>query len=532
VSASRSWLGRSFVTALVGLAGALSAAPSFAADPVQFATLNGPCTTNGNTVYAAPVTSPHAHILMRYTVASGAAYLDSSVDSIAAGDVIWNPRTAGLNTNDPPSVYAFCDSPQTFTATFFDVPTTPTTFSGIGNDTTGSTVEFVAPGSGQYVADLSLSGGGVSMNVVDYQAFGHLTNFASSGQFVLGTMSAGTHDLEITALAGPRPTWTVRIYALPVAITDLTFGQPATRPGAFIQANYTTTGDTVITAVVRAANGQPVKTLASAFPVGEGGNSLSWDATTDAGVPLADGTYTLGITSLDPSGQTSAASTAIVIDGTPPSISVTSPSSIQADGAISGRISDALTGVASASVTARGVSDDLKAPSFVYRESGGFALGRHTIAISATDGAGNVRKLDYVFNVVSKQQYSASHTSTRAAPYLRCSRGNGRPGPARRRPTACLVFGPGGAFGGGVNLVGLRWTAWGAATVVGHGVEQGFHLPLAHTRVTVTLFRVRWCGPQRRYTRVRATSRFGTTVVRAIGCSPGSISPARRAAHS
>jgi hypothetical protein len=529
VSASRRRLGRSFVAALVGLAGVLPAAPAFAADPVQFATLNGPCTTNGNTVYGLPVTSPHAHILMRYTVASGAAYLDSSIDSITAGDVIWNPRAVGLNTNDPPSVYAFCDSPETFTATFFDVPTTPTTFSGIGNDTTGSTVEFVAPGSGQYVADLSLSGGGVSMNVVDYLAFGHLANFASSGQYVLGTISAGSHDLEITALAGPRPTWTVRIYALPVAITDLTFGQPATRPGAFIQAKYTTTGDTVITAVVRAASGQPVKTLASAFPVGEGGNSLSWDATTDAGVPLADGTYTLGVTSLDPSGQTSAASTPILIDGTPPSISVRSPSSIQADGAISGQISDALTGVASASVTAHGVSGSLRPSNFVYRESGGFSLGRHTIAISATDGAGNVRKLDYVFNVVSKSN-SSHHTS--AVPYLRCFRGNGRPGPARRRPTACLLFGPGGAFGGGVNLVGLRWTTWGTATVVGHGIEQGFHLPLAHTKVTVTLFRVRWCGSQRRYTRVRATSRYGTTIVRAIGCPAGSISPARGAAHS
>jgi hypothetical protein len=189
------------VSALAGLAGVLSAAPAFAADPFQFATLTGPCTTNGNTVYGAPVTSPHAHILMRYTVTSGAAYLDSSVDSIAAGDVIWNPRTAGLNTNDPPSVYAFCDSPETFTATFFDVPTTPTTFSGIGNNTTGSTVEFVAPGSGQYVADLSLSGGGVSMNAVGYLAFGHLTNLRV---LRTGRTHPSLHEPP-RPLAAPRP---------------------------------------------------------------------------------------------------------------------------------------------------------------------------------------------------------------------------------------------------------------------------------------------------------------------------------------
>jgi hypothetical protein len=95
----------------------------------------------------------------------------------------------------------------------------------------------------------------------------------------------------------------------------------------------------------------------------------------------------------------------------------------------------------------------------------------------------------------------------------------------RIRPTTCTIFGPGGSFAGGVNLARLHWISWGSSTAVGSGIEQGFHLPLEHIKVTVTLSRIVSCGGKRFYTRAQVTSGYGTTVAHPIGC-PHSGPPA------
>ena len=88
------------------------------------------------------------------------------------------------------------------------------------------------------------------------------------------------------------------------------------------------------------------------------------------------------------------------------------------------------------------------------------------------------------------------------------------------RPRSCAHFGPGGSFGGGVNLARLQWRGWGAPTARARGIEKGFHLPFSRIRVRVDAYRLRSCRRARAYTRLRATSRFGTTVVRMRAC-PG-----------
>jgi hypothetical protein len=115
---------------------------------------------------------------------------------------------------------------------------------------------------------------------------------------------------------------------------------------------------------------------------------------------------------------------------------------------------------------------------------------------------------------------AAAPAGARGAVRLQCANAKATAYVLVARPRACLHFGPGGAFGGGVNLARLRWSGWDRARATATGIEKGFHLPESAIRVRVTVFRVRPCAAGRVYTRLRATSRFGTTTVR-LGCARG-----------
>jgi hypothetical protein len=86
------------------------------------------------------------------------------------------------------------------------------------------------------------------------------------------------------------------------------------------------------------------------------------------------------------------------------------------------------------------------------------------------------------------------------------------------RPERCAHFGPGDRNAGGVNLAGLRWSSWNGDVARGRGIERGFHLPYSRIRVRVRAYRVRTACGRRVYTRLRATSSHGTTVVRLAAC--------------
>ncbi len=106
-----------------------------------------------------------------------------------------------------------------------------------------------------------------------------------------------------------------------------------------------------------------------------------------------------------------------------------------------------------------------------------------------------------------------------------CLTTSGRATTPKVRPHRCAHFGPGGSFGGGVNLVSLRWSRWGSSTTSATGIERGFHLPFSNIAVRVSAYRrrngCRWHGHRLRvYTRLRTTSIYGTTLVR-LGTCPG-----------
>jgi hypothetical protein len=112
---------------------------------------------------------------------------------------------------------------------------------------------------------------------------------------------------------------------------------------------------------------------------------------------------------------------------------------------------------------------------------------------------------------------AAARTAATTASVL-CSNKAGSRYVKRVRPTKCAVFGPHGSFGGGVNLSHLKWHGWGHSSAHATGHEDGFHLPPAATATHVTLSRLvkGHCG--RVYTRLRSTSRFGTTRVKLAVC--------------
>jgi hypothetical protein len=112
----------------------------------------------------------------------------------------------------------------------------------------------------------------------------------------------------------------------------------------------------------------------------------------------------------------------------------------------------------------------------------------------------------------------------RAAPFsptltfLPCINKAGDKYRAKVEPKRCAHFGARGAFAGGVELKNLVWTNWGEARTTAIGVECGFHLPCAQTAVKVQAFRVRKACGRRIYTRLKAVSEFGKTLVKTRAC--------------
>ena len=102
--------------------------------------------------------------------------------------------------------------------------------------------------------------------------------------------------------------------------------------------------------------------------------------------------------------------------------------------------------------------------------------------------------------------------------FLPCLNKSGTKYRAKVEPKRCAHFGRGGAFAGGVNLENLVWQNWGEGLANATGVECGFHLPCAKIAVQVQAFRVRKACGRRIYTRLKAVSEFGKTLVKTQAC--------------
>lgn len=83
------------------------------------------------------------------------------------------------------------------------------------------------------------------------------------------------------------------------------------------------------------------------------------------------------------------------------------------------------------------------------------------------------------------------------------------------KPKRCDTLGPRESYSQAVNLAGLSWHNWGKSEATASGVERGYHLPFSNIKVSVRAYRRHLgdCGDYI-YTRLKATSRYGTTVVK------------------
>jgi hypothetical protein len=126
---------------------------------------------------------------------------------------------------------------------------------------------------------------------------------------------------------------------------------------------------------------------------------------------------------------------------------------------------------------------------------------------------GSVKKLIGVAAAVVALAATPTTASARQS-YIICHNPGLKPTWAfRLKPVSCTSLGPRDPFGLAVNLVQLRWKGWGRRFATFTGYERGFHLPPSHIRVHGSVFRPRIWRGRRIYTRLRATSKYGSLTV-------------------
>lgn len=303
---------------VVALFGSSSAS---AAGPVPFATASAPCSSE-DLVF--PVQStPHSDVIFFFrsigsegkVVGWGAVGAEST--RFGVGDSGWVGVTGmSVEAGTAPELFIVCTG-GSVEAMLAERPTTPATFSGVSSPgyERSSALPFSAPGSGQYVLDLSITQGAVKIEGIS----GILQ---SSGTYLLGDLGTGSHNLLVNAQAGPTAVWSATVRLVPVAINGLAFGRRCMAPGAGVPARFSVTGDTDVGAAIRNGSGGLVRDLGS-FPVRQGKSSIPWDGRNGGGGPVANGTYVLALTSTDPQGQVTSAQAKIAVASSAPRITMT-----------------------------------------------------------------------------------------------------------------------------------------------------------------------------------------------------------------
>jgi hypothetical protein len=387
----------------------LGAGVARAGDPTPYSSVSGTCDpdhVSGPVDYFAPgLTEQHIYTLIRFAPSAGSGMFQAGQSGLlaqpfAGGTVIWR-RDARHDPGESPRVTVDCqesDVPVPFTATFLDRPTTPATYNGANTSGDESELVFVAPSRANYVADLVLSQGAVQL----WGDAAPQTGFDSAGQYALGRLDPGDHTLLVRGAGSGIGQWSVTVHALPVAVVAVRFDSAFARPGTAVPAHYSIDGDTAITATVRSSLGATVRTLAANAPVSAGPQNLVWNGRNDAGADVPDGRYVLHVESHDPTGGTTSGDASITIDGTPPTIAVTSSPHLHATEIVTARVVDALSGVSGGDLKVDGDTRlALRGTELVsYVPTGGWPAGLHKVTVTAIDRAGNRRSLDAQFRVV------------------------------------------------------------------------------------------------------------------------------------
>ncbi len=382
----------SVLTLVLSAAGSGQAAP-----PSPFASASGVC-PDSDPLQLPTQQVAHPDVLLRVT-STGSGELrwpdifgSDGTNSIAGADTTWD-LFGSISAGETPSVVMLCSAPLSYTVDLLDVPTTPTSFSGSttfgqntynGESATGSFVVFKAPARAQYVADVTLTQGGIRLTLDGVMS----RTFASSGRFDLGTLAINAHGIRVNPLDGPQGRWTLSISALPVALSDLSISPSVARPGATLTARYAISGDTSISAQVVGPAGT-VRTLAENLHVGAGSHTLTWDGLDSSGRAVRDGAYTLRLSSLDPAGNSASGQATVTLDGTPPAISLTAPKR-RLRGLVV-RVRDAVSGVRRVTLQLNGRTIARRSGGGVitYRPRRGWRRGIYRVTVRTTDVVGN-----------------------------------------------------------------------------------------------------------------------------------------------
>lgn len=88
------------------------------------------------------------------------------------------------------------------------------------------------------------------------------------------------------------------------------------------------------------------------------------------------------------------------------------------------------------------------------------------------------------------------------------------------RPRQCSTIGPNDSLADGLVLKRLRWRHWGASTATAKGIIQPKTYDTIGVRVKAYRRR-KVCGSHYRYTRLRATTQYGSSIKRfPARCAP------------
>jgi hypothetical protein len=365
---------------------------------------------------------------------------------VGSGDVVWSPA-AEFDAGDTPSFDATDDDDTngaSVSAEFFSVPYGPVSYSGVTSTQSGeSELPFMTLGDAPYVANVTVSGGAVSVG----GGTDNSQTFESSGQESLGEVSSGGGDVTVSPVSGPQTQWTVSITPLPIVLSGVALNHSVAQPGVINTLHFSTDGSTNVSATITNSSGVDVRTLASGLAENSGANTLVWDGRNSAGNSVPTGMYAANVTSTDPLGNVSTGSAQIEIDSTPPTADLETYS-VRPTQAVRVKFDDVGSGVASASIQIGSVRRTLPANEHTISYAPKrWTIGRHTLIATVRDLAGNKTTQSFTFTVRGKKLVVPPHTYS----LINCPRRH------EQDAVASTKFTPGGcAF---ADATGLRLLA-------------------------------------------------------------------------
>lgn len=393
----RRWLTGAVVLSTAGLACA-AAAGTAAVPPTSLGQSTSTCNAGRFSPenYTVSIGSPRPSLLQRLAVtgpgSDGAGWGTGGGGSllVPAGDIAWMP-------SDTPSGYvtttlSTCSDGTTATIDVFETPLAPTTFTGRSSPEFlggSSVVQFRVPGEAPFVADVTVAGGPLRIRRSSIDS-GIVA--VSSGSYELGTLTRGTHQRGILPASPATVSWIFTVRALPVPISIEAPVPSSARPGVVIRIPFRASGDTAVSLNLADQSGTVVRSLGP-LQVSAGTHDAFWDGRDALLRDVPDGIYSVALTSTDPSGLGSRGAATVIIDSTPPTASVLTPS-ISPREAIGIALSDGLSGLQKRRVRLNGRDITQKlalGPDGMlrYRPQGPLDVGLHRLSLQGTDAAGN-----------------------------------------------------------------------------------------------------------------------------------------------